>query len=294
MAFENRITGKNKEAIIHLADMTSGCTAEIFVFGAILNKFVILHEGSTVNVIDGFENVQEATESITPAFKSAKLSPFVCRINERKYNFAGVDYELTKYAMGKNAIHGLVYDEVFTIVGNGSDDEHAFVKLQYEFNNPALGYPFKFTCQVMYELLPNNMLSVTSIITNNAGKQIPVADGWHPYFTLGDPVNECEFMLKSDGMLEFNEELIPTGKIVPYKEFNELKGFGTTWFDNCFLVNFNEGQPSCIFRNPKRKIELQVHPSESYPYLQFFTPDHRQSIAIENLSAAPDLSLIHI
>jgi Galactose mutarotase and related enzymes len=30
-------------------------------------------------------------------------------------------------------------------------------------------------------------------------------------------------------------------------------------------------------------------PNENYPYLQVYTPPHRQSIAIENLSAAPDV-----
>jgi aldose 1-epimerase len=287
MAFETKIIGAGKEAIIKLADTSSNCTAEIFAFGAILNRFTLLHNGEEINVIDGFEDVREAPETITPAFKSAKLSPFVCRINEGKYEFANQPYELAKYSMGKNAIHGLVYDEVFKIAETSSE-ESARVKLQYQYDNTSHGYPFKFSCEVVYDLLPGNTLSVTSSIKNLDTKEIPVADGWHPYFTLVDSVNECEFMLKSNEMLEFDDELIPTGKYIPYKEFNELKKFGTTWFDNCFTVNFEEGQPSCIFRNPNKNIEVQIHPSTSYPYLQFFTPDHRKSIAIENLSAAPD------
>ena len=43
-----------------------------------------------------------------------------------------------------------------------------------------------------------------------------------------------------------------------------------------------------VFRNPLKKIQVEIHPSEQYPYLQIFTPPHRNSIAIENLSAAPD------
>jgi aldose 1-epimerase len=44
----------------------------------------------------------------------------------------------------------------------------------------------------------------------------------------------------------------------------------------------------CVVRNPKRKVQLEIYPEKSYPYLQIYTPDHRKSIAIENLSAAPD------
>jgi aldose 1-epimerase len=44
----------------------------------------------------------------------------------------------------------------------------------------------------------------------------------------------------------------------------------------------------CVLRNPARKVQVEIHPSASYPYLQIFTPEHRKSIAIENLSAAPD------
>jgi aldose 1-epimerase len=33
---------------------------------------------------------------------------------------------------------------------------------------------------------------------------------------------------------------------------------------------------------------VQFFPSDSYPYLQIYTPPHRKSIAIENVSGPPD------
>jgi aldose 1-epimerase len=35
-------------------------------------------------------------------------------------------------------------------------------------------------------------------------------------------------------------------------------------------------------------VQVEIYPETSYPYLQIFIPNHRKSIAIENLSAAPD------
>jgi aldose 1-epimerase len=36
-------------------------------------------------------------------------------------------------------------------------------------------------------------------------------------------------------------------------------------------------------------MAVDFYPDRSYPYLQLYTPPHRRSIAIENLSAAPDV-----
>jgi aldose 1-epimerase len=47
-------------------------------------------------------------------------------------------------------------------------------------------------------------------------------------------------------------------------------------------------QPLCVLRNPRKKIEVEFHPEKSYPYLQIYIPPHRKSIAIENISGAPD------
>jgi aldose 1-epimerase len=117
---------------------------------------------------------------------------------------------------------------------------------------------------------------------------MPVADGWHPYFTLGDRVDECQLEFQSKEMLEFDEDLVPTGRLIPYQVFGSLEEINTITLDNCFTVNFAECQPLCVFRNPKKKVQVEIYPATSYPYLLIFTPDHRKSIAIENLSAAPD------
>ena len=41
-------------------------------------------------------------------------------------------------------------------------------------------------------------------------------------------------------------------------------------------------------RDPATGWQLEIQPDASYPYLQIYIPPHRQSIAIENLSAPPD------
>lgn len=289
MPFDVFIDDTSLHPVITLKDTESSTHAEIYTFGAILNKFVKVHEGQEMNIVDGFASVEEAKDLITPAFKGAKLSPFVCRIKDAAYHFGEADHELTKYVVSGSALHGLVFDRIFSVVSTEGTDSYAKVILEYNYATNDEGYPFVYRCEVEYCLWENNELTLKTVVTNNDEKLIPIADGWHPYFTLGGPIDECQLEFQSKEIMEFTQDLLPTGKLVPYQEFGSIATLGTTTLDNCFTVNFAECQPLVVFRNPKKKIELEIYPERSYPYLQIFTPPHRNSLAIENLSAAPDV-----
>ena len=288
MAFQVTVSTYGQQFVIILKDLATNTFAEIYNFGAILNGFTSEHDGKAINIIDGFSNPAEAAEKVTVFFKSAKLAPFACRVKNSKYKFGENDYLLSKFALHGNAIHGLIYNAVFEITGHFDDDEKASVKLTYVYDHTMEGYPFKFKTDVEYVLTEGNALTVKTTITNVDQQPIPVVDGWHPYFTLGDTVNEYQVEFQSKEMLEFDENLIPTGKLIPFKDYSSIKNFGTSELDNCFTLNFAECQPMCVIRHPQKKVQIEFHPERSYPYLQIYTPDHRKSIAIENLSAAPD------
>ena len=93
---------------------------------------------------------------------------------------------------------------------------------------------------------------------------------------------------QSKEIVEFNSDLIPTGELSKYTDFSAIEKIGDTVLDNCFTLDTQECQPLCVLRNPDKNIEIQFFPDESYPYLQIYTPPHRRSIAIENLSGAPN------
>jgi len=284
MAFEVNIAGE----VITLRNAVTNASVEVFTFGALLNAFNVPLNDTQINVIDGFSSLADAKENITPFFKSAKLSPFVCRVKNARYKFGENTYQLSKYSSRGNAIHGLLFNVVYSIGEHKSDNNGAYVKLEYLYNNLGEGYPFRYKCEVEYTLTEGNALTVKTTITNEDEQLMPVTDGWHPYFTLGDRIDEYQVEFQSKEMLLFDDELIPTREMVGYEDFGSLKEFGPTLFDNCFTLNFAECQPMCVVRNPAKKVQLEIYPDPSYPYLQIYTPDHRKSIAIENLSAAPD------
>ncbi|MGI8582224.1 MAG: aldose 1-epimerase [Chitinophagaceae bacterium] len=275
---------------IILKDEHAGTYAEIIPScSAILHAFTVIKDGKEFNVIESYESEDDFRKKVTSkGFLGTKLSPFVCRINKGNYKFAGKDYHIQKYYDRNNALHGLLYDQSFTITDQHANKDRAKVSMMHEYGAGDPGYPFKYDCIVTYELEKNNRLNVITEVINKDEALIPIQDGWHPYFKLDTKIDDLQLQFRSYEMVEFNDDLMPTGNLIPYKEYDKPENIGNTLFDNCFTLNFSEGQPICLLQNTKKKIQVEIHTDESYPYLQLYTPSHRNSIAIENISGAPN------
>jgi aldose 1-epimerase len=287
MPFSVVIDKEDLFPVIRLKDKSNNTEAEIYSFGAILNGFTIEGKKGKTNIIDGFTSPADAKETITKTFKSAKLSPFVCRLQKGEYIFDGEAYKIKKIYLGSEAIHGLLYDAPFAVKDYRTGDNSAFVRLIYKYNKKEEGYPFAYSTEIVYTLKTDNTLSIQTLIVNNSESEMPLNDGWHPYFQLGETVNDLLVQFNSNTLIEFNNHLLPTGKFIPYDKFERMESFGDTFLDNCFVLKDNP-LPACILKDEKTQIQLSIITDASYPYLQVYTPPHRKSIAIENLSSAPD------
>ena len=282
-------TSENDFKKLILEDTGTGTRAELIpACGAALHAFSVLQHGLRLNLIDHYTNAGEFKEELTQNFKSSKLSPFVCRLMNGSYSFGGSLYKTGKFYNGRHALHGLLYDAVFLESSRHADEKGASVIMKHEYRKNDAGYPFNYDCIVTYELSAVNKLCISTEIINRDDGLIPVGDGWHPYFRFGKTIDELQLEFQSTAVLEFDEDLLPTGLSLPYEEFTSLKKIGDTSFDNCFVLDLTECQPLCVLRDPAQKIQVEIQPDTAYPYLQIYTPPHRKSIAIENLSSAPD------
>ena len=273
-----------------LRDDIAGTLAEIIPScGAILHSFSVLQNGKAVNVIDSYESADDFQKNVTSkGFLGCKLSPFVCRVNKGEYHFGENDYRITKFYLNRSALHGELFDVKFVLTNQVATDTRAFVTMKYEYRRNDPGYPFNYDCTIIYELENDNKLNVVTRVDNKDVGLIPIQDGWHPYFTLGEKIDDLMLEFQSKELVEFDDTLIPTGKLLRYEKFGSIQKLGNESLDNCFVLNFAECQPMCVLRNNTAKIEVQIMPGDSYPYLQIYTPPHRKSIAIENISSLPD------
>ncbi len=84
MKFSVNIKDDDLFPVVVLKNEQQKTEAVIYTFGGLLNNFII---NAQQNIIDGFASCSDAKENITNGFKSAKLSPFVCRVNNGEYEF---------------------------------------------------------------------------------------------------------------------------------------------------------------------------------------------------------------
>jgi len=286
MPFEVSINEQQVFPVITLKDTDTGCEADIYAFGGLLNAFRIPVKNNLVNVVDGFDSILDAKKNIATGFKSTKLSPFVCRMYEGNYRFNNTAYHVNKYYLNGHAIHGLVFDEVFTIVSTKATPKEASVTLTYQYLGTDKGYPFPYNIILNWKLEAGNKLTVATTLLHHNLEPIPIADGWHPYFTLGDSIDNCTLQFNSIEQLEYDVDLLPTGKKIADTRFINGSSLQGISLDNSFELDASGAQPQCVLSN--ELLRLTIEPDYSYPILQVYTPDHRKSIAIENLSGAPD------
>lgn len=270
--------------IIVLKDNNNGTEVQVVpAHGALLHAFKVQHNGSPLNVIDSYKDSTDLHADLTRSFKNIKLSPFACRMTDRRYNWNG-----QSYTIAKSDIHGLLYDVAFELMQQSANDAGAAISLQYTYRADDAGYPFNYDCLVEYRLMPDNQLAVTTTLENHSHVAIPVMDGWHPYFSTGGSIDALELQFAATHLVEFNEKLLPTGQLLPYNDFATQRNLTGVELDNSFLRELSISGPAAVLHDPAKHLSIEFYPDASYPVLQVYTPPHRRSIAVENLSGAPD------
>jgi aldose 1-epimerase len=285
MRFSVSINNQQAHPIIQLKDKETGCIALIYAFGGLVNNFSIPLNNKPHNCIAGFSSVADARKNIAYSFAGAKLSPFVCRMRDGAYKWDQKKYKVHKHYLGAHAIHGLVYDLVYDIKDQVATEDFAKVILEKKYNATDQGYPFPYTIQLTWKLEANNRLSVNTIVYHDNKVAIPYADGWHPYFSLGGKVDACTLQCNATEIVDFDAELLPTGALKKDTRFQKGLLLKDISLDNSFILDPKEPS-NAILSN--KNLSLIIEPSAAYPILQVYTPPHRNSIAIENLSGAPD------
>jgi aldose 1-epimerase len=303
MNFSIRHSAENELDLVYLQEESTGTEIAILPgYGASLHAFTVrLKNGPDnspdgpdnpsdhyFNVIDNYHSLADLKKELSRTFKGPKLSPFACRIAGARYNFEGTEYTFGNAFGDGTAIHGLLYDKPFSIINEEAGNASASLTVEYLYREEDPAYPHTYSCRVRYSLHPGNLLEVETTVTNQGADTLPIADGWHPYFQLGGKIDDWRLQFHADSIVEFNEQLIPTGHLLPYHTFNSPKLIRATFLDNCFVLQPGALHPACELVNPANGLGISFYPDPGYPYLQIYTPPARQSIAIENLSSAPD------
>lgn len=240
-------------------------------------------------ILEGYETVDELLAYKT--FKSGVLLPFPNRLKGGRYIWNNDVYSFfINDSITGNALHGFALDKKFEAVKTEIYEDRASINCRYEYNGDIANYPFPFTFEIRFELKAAASLFISMVFYNDGSEAIPVGLGWHPYFKLGDTIDNLNLKMSPCEMVGVDKYMIPTGKRYEYTEFLEPKRIGATVLDNCFaLSNSNNKIAKVELTSDRMKLTYWQKKGESqFNFLQIYTHPDRESIAIEPMTCNID------
>ena len=196
----------------------NGMRAEILTFGAtVIRLFVPDKDGHLADVVLGYDTIEEY-EAGTSYFGC--IAGRVCnRIANGEYERNGVVYSLTKNEkQGRQTLHGGGYfhHKVWKIESLDDGDEPS-VLLSVQSPDTEEGFPGNLDVQLRYTVTAAQELVLS--YKAKSDKETPINLTNHSYFNLsgfdGPNVLENQLTLYADATTEIDENLIPTGRLLP-------------------------------------------------------------------------------
>ena len=260
-------------------------------FGTLINELALSKKGRTHQVIQGYSSYEDLAREFSTTYRGANLFPFTGVIKEGAYSFRGKSYSLSKNAPNhRNALHGYLYNRKFEIIRVETSAEKGILETQYKEDGSYLPYPFSFEISVEFELEKSGFRCTTRI--ENTGKDaMPIGQGWHPYFKAIRKTDEMLLQLPATEYLELDKDLCPTGVKKDLDKFREPEKIDRTSLDTVFTLEKKKGICKTYLFDPDRTMKIvlwQETGEKKYNYLTVYTPQKRDSIAMEPWTCPPD------
>jgi aldose 1-epimerase len=185
---------------------------------------------------------------------------FANRIGGASFTLDGRTYQLEKND-GPNSLHGgrRGYDRVLWTAEAYKEKDGVYVRFEYDSPDGDSGFPGSLKAAVTYGLTKSN--EVTASYRAKADKRTPVNLTNHAYFNLAGEgrgsILDHELTLHCSSILEVDEGLIPTGRILPVEgtayDFRSPKPIGKDLeaavragapggYDHCYAVDGEAGR----------------------------------------------------
>lgn len=248
---------------------------------------------------DGSESVNVALNCNDMAGYNACSSFFGCtvgrycnRIAKGKFSIDGKEYELATNN-SPNHLHGGIVGFDKKVWESTLIKSDNYVGIRFTLTSPDgdEGYPGEVKAVAEYTLDEENQLKMVFSATSDAATHVNLCN--HNYWNIAGAgsgsVMDHEMMLACEEVLEFDETLIPTGKILPtkgdaYFDFSTAKPVaagmkaapaGAKGYDHCFVVKRSTPNELALvgsIRDPKSGRKMTVHTTQ--PGIQIYTAIH--------------------
>ena len=261
----------------------SGVVVKLINYGAaITNLLVPDSSGNMGDVVLGFDSLEGYLSKGNPYF-GCVVGRYANRIAKGKFTLDGKTYQLPINNNG-NTLHGCIngfnkkYWQAEKLTGDSS------IKFSYTSKDGEEGFPGNCSVEVVYTLTGDNEVKIDYTATTD--KATPVNITNHSYFNLSagkdSTILSHHIFINADKFVAVNNELIPTGELVPVKgtamDFNVPAAIGADisnvagGYDHTYVLNKkpgNEPQLAVTVRDPHSGRYMEVYTTE--PGVQFYS-----------------------
>ncbi len=243
-----------------------------------------------VDVVDGFGLAEPSS-----AGRGQVLAPWPNRLDGGRYGFDGRSgaAAIDEPERG-NAIHGLVRWLPW-LLASKTDEAVALECVLH----PQPAYPWRLELGLEYRLGTDGLLAVARA-TNASAEAAPFGIGFHPYLTIGIPVDDVRLTIPAARRLITDNRALPVREEdVAETEFDFTGGrpVDATRLDTCFtgLARGSDGRSRARLESADGERGVEVWVDEAFGYLQAYTGDtlepasrRRQAVAIEPMTCPPN------
>jgi aldose 1-epimerase len=254
--------------------------------GATLRSFTL--DGK--DVVDGFP-----VEEMSSAGRGQILAPWPNRLQDGRFSRYGFDAQaaLDEPARG-NAIHGLVRWLPWKVLTAGESRVELGCVL-----HPQPGYPWRLALRILYEL-DDEGLNATLTAENLSEGPAPFGVGFHPYVTLGGPIDDAVLTIPATRRWSSDDRGLPTTDepvAGTPDDFTTGTTIGATRLDTAFsdLTRDDDGRARVVVASQDGADRVTVWAGRGFDYLMIYTGDtlepvlrRRRGIAIEPMTCPPN------
>ncbi|HUQ66040.1 MAG TPA: aldose epimerase family protein [Flavitalea sp.] len=265
-----------KEIMQYTLTNSAGMTVKLINYGATITNIVVPDStGNMGDVVLGFDSIEGYLQKENPYF-GCVTGRYANRIAKGKISIDGKAYQLPINNNG-NTLHGGVKGFNKRIWTGEILPGDSSIKFSYVSKDREEGFPGNCSVEVTYSLSQNNELKIEYKATTDQPTAVNITN--HSYFNLSagrdSTILGHEIFINADKYIPVNNELIPTGELLPVKgtamDFTIPATIGSDidkvagGYDHTYVLNKKpHGAP---------ELAVAVHDPASGRYMEVFTTE---------------------
>lgn len=272
--------------------MVSASGAELEILsghGAGLNAWRVPKSSQFTELLYGYSNEAMFRKIQADTSAGVRLSPFAGRTNMAQWHFNNKTYHLdNNVSWAPHALHGLLHTKPWRFIAFKEEENYAELTLAYDYIGSHPGFPFPYRAETRFQFTGNSY-KIISKVENRGENPMPYSEGYHPYYSLGNRIDELKLKIPSVKRVLLDHLDIPTGNYEEDDRFEKETLIKDVQINDCFLLNQLSSKTIISLNNPQTDDSLEIWQDSNYKGIQIYTPPDRQSIAIEPMTHEPDV-----